>query len=213
LLSISAIANTIKSAAWTPEFTRALRARPEIHIDTLPPAMRIADVHCAACNRKSHTATFSAIFKGRPYNRATLEPLPRESQGSADEEDDSDDSSDEDDDRSEYNEDGEPLPARSELFPLGSHCKGNADMAHTLRHWRYHLNTWVVDYLRAEHHLDPEQVIKRDNWSTEKRGRRANKIVEKMEEIGKIRDLYKLYKDQVDYAAKVANDYRMRGRD
>ena len=81
-------------------------------------------------------------------------------------------------------------------------------MAHTLHHWRYHLNSWVVDDLVRKGYCTPEQLAKRDKQSTRKREKKANKIVDKMEKEGEIKKLYRLYKDQLDYALEASNEYR-----
>ncbi|KAJ5219463.1 uncharacterized protein N7498_001562 [Penicillium cinerascens] len=53
--------------------------------------------------------------------------------------------------------DGRVLPDENIRFFLGRHCKNKAQLAHTLTHWRFHLNEWVVDYLdRMGHMADAE---------------------------------------------------------
>ena len=72
----------------------------------------------------------------------------------------------------------------------------------------YHLNSWVVDYLAREGHCTPEKLVKRDKWSVRKRQKYANKIVDEMENVGEIRKLHSLYKEQVDFALEARNDYK-----
>ena len=76
----------------------------------------------------------------------------------------------------------------------------NAQMAHTLNHWRYHLNECVVDYLALEGYCAPHRIVERDNWSIKKRRDYANKVVDEMEEKGEIRRLHRDYRTQIDYA-------------
>jgi hypothetical protein len=195
------------SAAWTPDFTRALRARPEIAVNEIGFVERdVMSTGCAACNRTKHPASFEMFLVGQPYDPESLEPL------SADSDSDSDSSSG----LSEDSETGEK-PARnfqrerilpeSHRFPLGSTCKANAQVAHTLYHWRYHLYQWVKTYLAAEGHLTAEKLVRRDGWSDRKRHKAARKIIEVMEETGHIRNLYHSYKDQVKAALEEDNEY------
>jgi hypothetical protein len=46
-----------------------------------------------------------------------------------------------------------------------SHCSSKAQTAHTLLHWRYHVNEWVVDYLESQDMLRDDQVLQRSRWS------------------------------------------------
>lgn len=203
------------SSAWTPDFTRSIRARPDLMIDDISAAMRaVMSAHCEACNRSNHTASFELMLTGKPYNAETLEPL--------DTNDDSDDSDSSDTDSSlsadsehllnrekpAYNADGERLPPEHHRFALGSTCKANAQVAHTLHHWRYHLYQWVKAYLAQQGHLTAEKLVKRDKWSDRKREKAAIKIVDGMERDGEVRKLFKLYKDQVEFAIEASNEYK-----
>lgn len=65
------------SAAWTQDFSFALRARPEIALAALD---RDAGDNwlkdkCDACNRSGHPATWQIQFQGKPYYRETLEEV------------------------------------------------------------------------------------------------------------------------------------------
>jgi aerobic-type carbon monoxide dehydrogenase small subunit (CoxS/CutS family) len=79
-------------------------------------------------------------------------------------------------------------------------------MAHILQHWRYHLNEWVVEYLIQQGYCTPEQLIERDRMNDRKRQRCAEKIVDEMEGSGKIKRLYKDYKDQIKLAQEAKHD-------
>ncbi|KAF2736059.1 hypothetical protein EJ04DRAFT_562825 [Polyplosphaeria fusca] len=190
------------SSVWTPDFTRALRARPEVSIEGISRSTQdVEDLHCEACNRKKHPATFSVQFGGQPYDEQSLEPLAYDSSSETDE-------SASDGEKPIYNENGERIPAESRVFTLGSTCKANAQMAHTLRHWRHHLNNWVINYLKGKGHLNAPKLVERDSWSIKERGKCATNIVDDMEASGEIRKLYKLYKDQINFAVTAANEYR-----
>lgn len=76
----------------------------------------------------------------------------------------------------------------------------NAQMAHALAHWRYHLNEWVVDYLKQEGYCTPEKVVERDEWKTSKRREYANEIVDHMERVGEVRKLYRDFKNETEHA-------------
>ena len=203
------------SSAWTSDFTKAINARPELIINEIGGARRefLTD-HCEACNRKNHPATFELSLTGQPYNPESLEPL---------EPDDSDSNSDSDSDASSLSADseanlngekptydfrGERIPPESKTFTLGSTCKANAQVAHTLHHWRYHLNDWVKGYLENNGYLTPEKVIKRDKKSDRRREKEARKIVDEMEKKGEIKKLHHLYKDQVQFAVEAVNDFK-----
>jgi hypothetical protein len=150
---------------------------------------------------------------GAPYDKDTLEPLADDSDSSpSDSGSDSSlsshtSSADLNGEKATYDASGERLPPESKFFTLGSTCKANAQIAHTLYHWRYHLNSWVVDYLVKEGKCTPEKLVKRDKWSVKKRTKYANKIVDKMEREGEIRKLHRLYKEQVDFALEAKNEY------
>lgn len=202
------------SSVWTADFTRAIRARPEITINDIGHLGMIIEPHCEACNRKNHVAKWEVVLTGHPYDKETLEPL------GGDSDSDSDDSSSSsalssrglspalNGEKPAYDASGERLPPESRRFTLGSTCKANAQVAHTLYHWRYHLNSWVVDYLVRQGHCTPEKLVKRDKWSVKKREKYANKVVDQMEREGEIRKLHRLYKEQVDFALEAQNEYK-----
>ncbi|KAL5114129.1 hypothetical protein ACEQ8H_007973 [Pleosporales sp. CAS-2024a] len=212
------------SAAWTPDFTRVLRARPNLMIVEITRTRKdVMDAHCEACNRRNHPASDELMFTGKPYNKDTLEPLDNDSDSDSNEDSDSSTSSELSADseaelnveKATYDAQGARLPPENKTYTVGSTCKANAQAAHTLHHWRYHLYSWVKDYLAREGHLTAEKLVKRDGWSDKKREKAALKIVKHMEAKGEVMKLYKLYKDQMTYAAEVRHDlsrnYRGRG--
>jgi hypothetical protein len=197
------------SSSWTPDFTRALRARPDLAVNELSFGERdVMSPHCAACNRSGHPASFEMFLQGQPYDPETLEPLSADSDSDSDSESNSELSEDsEAGGKAARNFHGERILPESHRFPLGSTCKANAQVAHTLYHWRYHLYQWVKDYLKAEGHLTAEKLVKRDGWSDRKRAKAVRKIMDSMEETGQIRSLYHSYKDQVKAALEQDNEY------
>jgi hypothetical protein len=213
---VKGLANSkFSSSAWTSDFTRALRARPDLTIMEITRTQRdIMDAHCEACNRRNHPASDELMFTGKPYNQETLEPLDTNSDSDSDNTNsDSDSVSDLSDsevgsngEKPERDAQGARIPPESKTFTLGSTCKANAQVAHTLHHWRYHLYSWVKDYLAREGHLTAEKLVQRDGWTNKKREKASLKIVKKMEASGEIRKLYVLYKDQMKYASEVRHD-------
>jgi hypothetical protein len=209
---VKGLANSkFSSSIWTPDFTRAIRARPDLMISEISKLKgEITDAYCEACNRKNHPACDEVMLSGAPYDAETLEPLHADSSDSDSNSDDTTSSlsADLNGEKPTYNAHGERLPPESRRFTLGSTCSANAQVAHTLHHWRYHLYSWVKDYLAREGHLTAEMLVKRDQWSDRKREKAALKIVKSMEESGEIRKLYALYKEQVKYAVELQNDRR-----
>lgn len=201
------------SAAWTSDFTKAINARPELVINEIGGSRRefLTD-HCEACNRKNHPATFELSLTGAPYDPDSLEPLDNSDSDSDSASDSSSLSADSEanlkGEKPTYDARGERIPPESKTFTLGSTCKANAQVAHTLHHWRYHLNDWVKGYLESNGYLTPEKLVKRDKKSDRKREAEARKIVDKMEQKGEIRKLHHLYKDQVRYAVEAVNDFK-----
>lgn len=205
------------SSAWTSEFTRAIRARPDLITNEIRGAADYMSPHCAACNRKNHPATWEIMLTGQPYDKDTLEPL--ENDSSSESESESESGSDSSSlsaspprntttEKPERDASGEILPPESHRFYLGSTCKANAQVSHTLYHWRHHLYQWVKQYLAQQGHLTAEKLVKRDKASNRKREKAAIKIVDKMEAEGEIRKLWRLYKEQVTFAVEASNEYK-----
>ena len=152
------------SSVWTPDFTRSLQARPDLMMDEISSAMKeVLAPHCEACNRRNHVASFELVFTGLPYNPDTLEPLETgesdsDASSSSGSELSADSPSRRDGEKTVYDAQGERLVSENHRFPIGSTCKANAQVAHTLHHWRYHLYQWVKDYLARAGHLSAEGV-------------------------------------------------------
>ncbi|KAK3045083.1 hypothetical protein LTS18_014619, partial [Coniosporium uncinatum] len=175
------------SSAWTQDFTRSLQGRPGVSV-----LQTGADgyKHCEACNRKGHPATFEARFFGRPYHPDTLEEVEAE----------------EDSDGEAivggptYDHLDREIPPEDRTYNLGRTCMANAQTAHALAHWRMHLYEYVVDFLRKEGHLTAEKIVGRDDWSTKRKEKYANEVVDEMEEKGEVRRLYRVYKAEIEVA-------------
>ncbi|KAI9671436.1 MAG: hypothetical protein M1831_004345 [Alyxoria varia] len=167
-----------QSSAWTPKFTRALNARPELtenHVGTTS----FLPAHCDACNRSNHPATFEVQFYGNPYDKNSLENY----------------SDDEDDPIRET-----ALPTSDIIYSVGKYCMRNARIAHAFVHWKFHLNEWVVDYLKDEGHSTADKVLEREEWSVRRRRDYALSVVDEMEEMDVIKRLYQDFKDEIESA-------------
>ncbi|KAL4978324.1 hypothetical protein BDW66DRAFT_149160 [Aspergillus desertorum] len=168
------------SSVWNSDFRRALLARPHIEVTTYP----IDLCHpCDACNRSGHPASFDMKLYGKAYSLETLEPL-----ADADSEDERSDNAE---DEQERDRDGFILPDENTRFYLGRHCKKNAVLAHTLTHWRFHLNEWVVEHLCTAGYLSDRKILKRSQYSQKKKNKHAAKAVNKMIESGEIKKLWR----------------------
>jgi hypothetical protein len=194
-----------QSAAWTSKFTLALQARPDFlsaHLDRQSSAHFGRD-KCDACNRSGHPATYEVKFEGKPYDKNSLEPVaPRKDANDSDEDGDDSGSESSVDENAPVNYDsqGRQILPEETVFYLGKFCMSNAETAHSLQHWRYHLYEWVVEYLESAGWNTPKLIVKRDGWSIRKRRKHANKIVDIMEEQGKIKALYSDFKKEIDTA-------------
>ncbi|KAK2740663.1 hypothetical protein FQN57_006033 [Myotisia sp. PD_48] len=169
------------SSVWNANFRRALEARPGIV--TLPYPTELAHP-CDACNRSKHPASFDLRFDGDPYLLETLESIVNDS---------SDDNDDSRDPATFGNTDrnGNEIPDEDSHFYLGRHCGANAIMAHTLIHWRYNLNGWVLDYLKRKRLFEDKEIITREHWSHKKRTKFANEIVDSMAASGEVERLWR----------------------
>ncbi|KAJ5633847.1 hypothetical protein N7528_001689 [Penicillium herquei] len=177
------------SSVWNADFRYALLARPHIEITAYP----TDDCHaCDACKRSGHPASSDMKLYGKPYSLETLEPLndSEEDQSRESVESDSNENS-EDESEHDYDRDGHKLPDENRRFLLGRQCKHKAQLAHTLTHWRFHLNEWVVDYLERMGHMTDEEVVRRNNLSQKRKTRNAIKVLDSMITAGEVEKLYR----------------------
>jgi hypothetical protein len=79
-------------------------------------------------------------------------------------------------------------------------CKGNAETAHRLKHWKYALNEWVIGTLKSEGHLTPHKLTQREDWNKKKRSEYANRIVDDWWENKEIKALYRDFKNNLEAA-------------
>lgn len=193
------------SSVWDPDFRRALLARPHMEQTSFPTEFNHT---CDACRRSNHPANTDMKLYGKAYSLQTLEPLIDES-----DEDQSEKSGSEveEDSGVERDRDGYVLPAQEKRFYLGRlvttdvrlstspnsngrlhrHCRDKAQLAHTLTHWRYHLNEWVIDYLERMGHMDDAEVLRRNNLSQKRKSRNAIDVITDMVEAGEVDKLWR----------------------
>lgn len=175
-----------QSSAWTPSFSVSIRGRPKLEAAYV--GANLLYDRCDACNRSAHPATFEVYFRGSTYDRDTLEEL-------EDDEDDSDNADEVDPE----------VPKAGTLYRVGKVCMRNAKQAHAFRHWKFHLNEWIVDYLKDKGELTPDKIVARDSWKTKKRRKDAERIVDKMEGEGEIKSLRRDFKNEINVAQNVNN--------
>ncbi|PYH99351.1 hypothetical protein BO71DRAFT_394422 [Aspergillus ellipticus CBS 707.79] len=168
------------SSVWNASFCRALLARPQIEITAYP---TLEGHPCDACNRSGHPASFDIKLYGKAYSLETLEPLA-----------DDDEDSKAENDGQERNREGRVLPNENKRFFLGSHCKSKATLAHTLTHWRIHLNEWVIGYLEHKGYMSDKNVLDRSHWRQKRKNKYAAEVVESMIHNGEVKKLWRDFK-------------------
>ena len=180
--------STFNSSAWTASFVKALNSRPEFLTEpvNLDESLLSAS-KCEACNRGGHPPKYRITFTGNSYDKKTLERISHKR--SYDDERDS-----EDDDSSEE------AAEEKEYFLVGRFCYANAEIAHTLHHWRFQLNQNILAWLGENGHLAAGKVVQRENWSRKKREKYANKIVDGMNESGEMKAMYRIFKRDLEAA-------------
>ncbi|CAI7655533.1 unnamed protein product [Penicillium glandicola] len=170
------------SSVWNPSFVYALQARPHMDISAFP----TEENHpCDACRRSGHPASSDVKLYGKAYSLRTLEPLEDESNS-----DDGDDGSNNDDGQ-ERDRDGHLIPPENVRYFLGRQCKARAHLAHTLTHWRYHLNEWVIDFLERTGHMDDDEILRRNDMSVKRKTRNANDVLDSMTGSGEVDKLWR----------------------
>ncbi|KAJ5493994.1 hypothetical protein N7463_010081 [Penicillium fimorum] len=171
------------SSVWNSSFVYALQARPHIEIAAFP----TEENHpCDACRRSGHPASSDIKLYGKAYSLQTLEPLEDEDNDS----DDNEDSSNEDDGK-ERDRDGHVIPPENVRYFLGKQCKARAQLAHTLTHWRYHLNEWVIDFLERTGHMEADEILRRNDLSVKRKTRNANDVLDSMTGSGEVDKLWR----------------------
>lgn len=189
------------SSAWTEAFTFALRARPDIAYEPLDRSgEHWMNDHCDACNRSGHPATYQIQFQGKPYYKETLEEVNNDAEDDDSDSDSHSSEDDNDDDKPSWDSEGRQIVPVTKIFFVGKFCMGNAQTAHALQHWKYHLNEWVVIWLTKNGYLTPEEIVKRDGFNEKKRRKTANRISDRMEREGLVQRLWRDFRGNIDDA-------------
>ena len=176
------------SSSWKSDFVRALEARPQMHITPYSNAEALGQ-GCEACNRTTHPATFELAFEGKPYHHSTLEPVEDGDSTTSDSDASSSDSISSA--AASLDSHGRVVPPETRTFHVGRFCKGNAEQAHTLSHWRFHLNQWVLDWLAANGFTSAEALVSREGWSKKRTRKFADEVVDRMDDGGEIGGLWR----------------------
>ncbi|KAI1755534.1 hypothetical protein F4782DRAFT_488877 [Xylaria castorea] len=201
----SGLANSkFTSAAWKPDFNRALKSRPGLESIELRQIGIDLYESCEACGRSGHPSTYKIIFSGSAYHKDTL----------ADVESDSDSEDDEDDDdTASVDTRGMPLPPTTKEWSVGSVCCSNAETAHSLLHWKHALKQWVEERLEDEGWMTGQKLSEREKMKAKNRRALANSIVDRWQESRVISALYGDFKNTLENARNQATTGRgMRGR-
>lgn len=195
------------SAAWRPEFYRALKGRPKLEAYEMDAGDADRYDNCAACGRSGHPATFKIIFAGSPYFKDTLQEVDSSSSSSDEEE------GDDDDDNASTDTQGVTLPPASKEWRVGAVCCSNAETAHGLIHWKWALKEWVEERLDDEGWTtDPARIQAREKMKPKKRRAQANGIVDAWREQGVVAALYADFKATLEEARRKATTGRGRMR-
>ncbi|PLB35470.1 uncharacterized protein BDW47DRAFT_110388 [Aspergillus candidus] len=189
--------STLVSSVWNAEFRYALLARPYIEVTSYP----TSEHHpCDACKRSGHPASSDIKLYGKAYSLETLEALTDQDssdegqlsqQEEEQEEEEEEEEEEVEDDGVERDREGHILPDENNRFYLGRHCKNRATIAHTLTHWRFNLNEWVVDHLARMGYLSDEEVVKRSHWSVRKQTKYAAQVFKTMVENDEVKKLWR----------------------
>ena len=117
--------NTVAmGATWSPNYARALRARPRLKMETVGPQLH-EQKKCDACNHVRMCGS-RVQFCGRRYNTETLEDL-----------------SEDEDEASEDGLGNQVLPETT-WYNLGASCFERTRHAHTLHHWKKQLKSHLA---------------------------------------------------------------------
>ncbi|RKF71802.1 putative transcription factor iiic-like protein [Golovinomyces cichoracearum] len=184
------------STQWTQDFTSAIWTLPHF---TSGPLLKGEGYNsstgipkCDACNHKKHIPTSFVQLHGQAYNRKTLVKIDNYS-------------------RSSGNASGrrkEKIESKKFQWFVGSTCKKNAQYSHSLIHWKYSLNEWVISALSQEGHLDSEKIAERNRMKPTQVDDFANHLVDDWEDRGIIKLLYRDWKTQRTIAEDVIENIR-----
>ncbi|KAI0862752.1 hypothetical protein F4860DRAFT_471780 [Xylaria cubensis] len=199
---VSGLANSkFTSAAWKPDFHRALRSRPGLDSVELRQLGTNLYETCEACGRSGHPSTYRIIFSGSAYHKDTLAEV------------ESDSDNEDDNDTASVDSRGMALPPTTKEWLVGSVCCSNAETAHSLLHWKHALKQWVEERLEDEGWMTGKKLSEREKMKAKSRRALANSIVDKWQESGVIGALYGDFKNTIENARNQSTTGRgMKGR-
>lgn len=138
-------------------------------------------------------------FHGAPYYKSFgpdfLNPI----------EPDSDEEAEEDED-----EDGNPIPKESKVWYIGTVCNDNAEIAHTLIHWKNSLLDWVDSRLVNDQWMTPEKLVERARWKPKKLYKLVDEIVGGWVGQGVVKSLWGDFGKQLETARNQSTSGRRR---
>ncbi|KAI0118655.1 hypothetical protein GGR51DRAFT_128350 [Nemania sp. FL0031] len=206
---VSGLANSkFTSAAWKPDFNRALKSRPNLESFQLAQIGTGLYETCEACGRSGHPSTFKIIFSGSAYHKDTLMEVESDSDSEH-----NDDEDDDDNDTASVDTRGMPLPPVTKEWCVGSVCCSNAETAHSLFHWKHALKEWVEERLEDEGWMTGQKLSEREKMKAKARRALANNIADEWQERGIVTALYGDFKKTLENARNQATTARgMRGR-
>ncbi|KAL1881399.1 hypothetical protein VTK73DRAFT_4159 [Phialemonium thermophilum] len=203
------------SSAWKSDFSMALRARPGIETGQLGAAEVNNLQSCMACGRRNHPARWVVHFTGSPYYKNAssdhfLEDVDGDSDTDSARSSDSGNSSA----RSVGNidEDGNRIASENRRWFVGVVCSSNAETAHSLIHWKHHLQDWVTMSLEAQKYMEPKKLKEREQMKAKKRYRLVDQIVEKWATDGTLKSLYGEFKRALEAARNKSTTGRVSHR-
>ncbi|RKF82893.1 putative transcription factor iiic-like protein [Golovinomyces cichoracearum] len=184
------------STQWTQDFTSAIWTLPYF---TSGPLLKGEGYNsstgipkCDACNHKKHIPTSFVQLHGQAYNRKTLVKIDNYSRSSG----------------KASGRRKEKIESKKFQWFVGSTCKKNAQYSHSLIHWKYSLNEWVISALSQEGHLDSKKIAERNRMKPTQVDDHANQLVDDWEERGIIKSLYRDWKTQRTIAEDVIENIR-----
>ncbi|RKF59299.1 putative transcription factor iiic-like protein [Erysiphe neolycopersici] len=171
------------STQWTMDFTQAIWTYPYLISGPLSEGegydFITAIPKCDACNRRKHIPTSFLQFKGQAYDRNTLVVV---------------------DQRRDINNISKARNNKLQIeqikWCVGSICKRNAQYSHSLIHWKFALNEWVIDFLSKEGQLTSEKIMARRMMDSVELDQYANHLVDTWESKSIIKYLYRDWKIQ-----------------
>ncbi|KAH0602663.1 uncharacterized protein H6S33_008313 [Morchella sextelata] len=153
--------SVLQSAAWQPEFIRAMRARPDFHSRVCSEGPQRPT--CEACHITSRPAAYVVYFTGARYDRETLDDL------SPSDAENSEDSA------------GFEIPAETRDFFVGRYCHERAKLTHMFMHWKKSLRVAMEFALKGLGYFDEKWQNKAAKMSIEERTRWANQVTDDLE--------------------------------